>query len=167
MTSYWAPWRLNSLASRFYHVYSGADQRKHQSSTSLAFVRGISPVTGEFPSQRASNVETVSIWRRHHGLFGWYVGVHWVRVMSTIKPLIWGESNPKAYTFIVSSFSCLCPIHWSQVFSREWRYGWSSTHRHCSNYIWVINNFIAYKGATHSRGLGHIWISNPRNYWHV
>ena len=36
-------------------VYSGANQRKHQSSASLAFVEGNSPVTGEFPAQRASN----------------------------------------------------------------------------------------------------------------
>ena len=28
---------------------------------------GNSPVTGEFPAQRASNAENVSIWRRHHG----------------------------------------------------------------------------------------------------
>ena len=39
-----------------------ADQRKHQSLTSLAFVRGI----GEFPAQRTSNAENVSIWWRHH-----------------------------------------------------------------------------------------------------
>ena len=38
-------------------VYSGADQRKHQSSASLAFVRGI-----EFPAQMASNAENISIW---------------------------------------------------------------------------------------------------------
>ena len=30
---------------------------------------GISPVTGEFPAHRASNVDKVSIWRRHHGKF--------------------------------------------------------------------------------------------------
>ena len=30
---------------------------------------GNSPVTGEFPSQRASNAENVSIWWRHHGHF--------------------------------------------------------------------------------------------------
>ena len=30
---------------------------------------GNSPGTGEFPAQMASNVENVSIWRRHHGLF--------------------------------------------------------------------------------------------------
>ena len=43
-------------------VYSDADQRKHQSSASLAFV----PVFSEFPSQSASNAENVSIWWRHH-----------------------------------------------------------------------------------------------------
>ena len=29
---------------------------------------GNSPVTGEFPAQRASNAENVSIWWRHHGI---------------------------------------------------------------------------------------------------
>ena len=38
-------------------VYSGADQRKHQSSAS-----------GEFPAQRASNAENASIWWRHHDI---------------------------------------------------------------------------------------------------
>ena len=49
-------------------VCSGADQKNHQSSASLAFVMGIhrSPVTGEFHSQRVSNAENVSIWWRHH-----------------------------------------------------------------------------------------------------
>ena len=39
-------------------VCSGADQRKK---ASLAFVRGNSAVTGEFPSQMASNAENVSV----------------------------------------------------------------------------------------------------------
>ena len=55
--------------------------------------------------------------------------------------------------FLVSSCSCLCPIHWSHVLSREWRYSWSSADRQCSNYIWVINMFIAYLGATYMWGL--------------
>ena len=51
-------------------------RRTHQSSkTSKLCVTGLcegnSPVTGEFPSQRASNAENVSIWWRHHG-----TGVH-------------------------------------------------------------------------------------------
>ena len=67
--------------------------------------------------------------------------------------------------FLISSCTCLCPIHWSQVLSWEWRWSWSSTNRWCSNYIWVINNFIASVGATYIRGIivcynthrGHRW----------
>ena len=53
--------RLNCLLSRLF----SATQRKHQSSALLACVRN-PPVTGGFPSQRASNVENVSIWWRHY-----------------------------------------------------------------------------------------------------
>ena len=55
--------------------------------------------------------------------------------------------------FIVLCCSCLCPIHWSQVLSREWRCSWSSGDRWCSNYIWVINSFSAYQGVTYIGGL--------------
>ena len=53
-------------------VYSGADQRKQQSSASLAFVREIHRWPVNYPAQRASNAENVSIWWRHHnfGLHG-------------------------------------------------------------------------------------------------
>ena len=60
--------QITSLIIVYSHVYSGTDQRKHQSSASLAFVRGIhrGPVPGEFPAQMASNAGNVSIWWRHH-----------------------------------------------------------------------------------------------------
>ena len=58
--------RIPSLTIVFAIVYSGTYQRKHQSFASLAFVQGNSPVTGEFPVQRASNAENVSIWWLHH-----------------------------------------------------------------------------------------------------
>ena len=57
--------QITSLTIVYSCVYSGANQRKHQSSASLACVLS-SPVTGEFPAQRTSNAENVSIWRRHH-----------------------------------------------------------------------------------------------------
>ena len=44
-------------------VCSGADQRSPQIS---GLCERNSPVTGEFPPQRASNAETVFIWWRHH-----------------------------------------------------------------------------------------------------
>ena len=51
-------------------VFTGVDQRKHLSSVSLTFVKGIHYllVIGKFPTGRASNVENVSIWWRHHAL---------------------------------------------------------------------------------------------------
>ena len=60
--------QITSLTIVYSTVYSGTDQIKHQSSASLAFVRGIhrGPGTGEFPAQMASNAENVSIWWRHH-----------------------------------------------------------------------------------------------------
>ena len=41
--------------------------------------------------------------------------------------------------------SCLAVVfHWNHVLSWEWRCSWSSADKRCSNYIWVVNNFIAY-----------------------
>ena len=51
--------QITSLTFVYSTIYSSTDQIKHQSSASLAFV---SPVTGEFPAQNASNAENVSIW---------------------------------------------------------------------------------------------------------
>ena len=57
-----------SPASRLFilNFCLGADQRKHQSSASLAFVRWIHRSPVNFPAQRASNAENVFIWWRHH-----------------------------------------------------------------------------------------------------
>ena len=57
--------QITSLRIFYSTVYSGTDQRTHQSSTSLAFVREILPLTSEFPTQMASNAENVPIWWRH------------------------------------------------------------------------------------------------------
>ena len=53
-------WCLKSPALIVYStIYPGEDQRKHQSSGLL---------TCEFPTQRASNAENVSIWWYHHAI---------------------------------------------------------------------------------------------------
>ena len=54
---------------------------------------------------------------------------------------------------LVSSWSCLCPIHCSWVSSIEWRCSWSSADRRCSNFIWVIHNLIDYQGASYIKDL--------------
>ena len=58
--------QITSLTIVYSSVYSGADQRKHQSFASLAICAKNSPGTGEFPAQTASYAENVSIWWRHH-----------------------------------------------------------------------------------------------------
>ena len=57
--------KITSLTNVYSTVYSDADQRKHQSSASLAFVRWIHRWAVNSP-HRASNAENASIWCRHH-----------------------------------------------------------------------------------------------------
>ena len=61
--------RITSLTIVYSTVYSGADQWKHQSPASLAFVRGIH-------HKWVSNAESVSIWWRHH-VFHWGSHFRW------------------------------------------------------------------------------------------
>ena len=53
---------------------------------------GKSPVTGEFPAQRASNAENVSIWWRHHGPSIWTCS-WWCHHMETITVSLHEESR--------------------------------------------------------------------------
>ena len=59
--------QIIGLTIVFSTVYLETDRRKHQSSASLAFVRGIhrGPVNSSH-TWMASNAENVSIWWRHH-----------------------------------------------------------------------------------------------------
>ena len=61
--------QITSLTIVYSNVHSGADQRKHQSSASLAFVRGIHRWPVNSPHKGPVNAENVSIWWRHHDLF--------------------------------------------------------------------------------------------------
>ena len=62
------------------------------------------------------------------------------------------SSNQHKLLYICfGSCSCLCPIHWRQVLSREWRCNWSM-------HIWVISKFIVYKGAAYIRGWWNIYM---------
>ena len=64
----WARWRLKTPASQ---LFTQALIRVRRSKKTSKFrvtglCAGNSPVTGEFPAQRASNAENISIWWRHH-----------------------------------------------------------------------------------------------------
>ena len=57
--------QITRLTIVYSSVYSGADQENIKAPRHW-HCEGNSPVTGEFPTQSASNVENVSICWRHH-----------------------------------------------------------------------------------------------------
>ena len=59
--------QITSLTIVYSTVYSDADQRKHQSSASLAFVRGIHRWPVNSPHKWPVTRKNVSIWWCHHG----------------------------------------------------------------------------------------------------
>ena len=68
--------KMSAMASQITSltiVYSTVYSRRRSKKTSKLRVTGLCvgnlPVTGEFPAQRASNAENVSIWWRHHKLW--------------------------------------------------------------------------------------------------
>ena len=56
--------RLDCLLNRLY----GRTSKKTSKLRVTGLCEGNSPLTSEFPSQKASNAENVSIWWRHHGM---------------------------------------------------------------------------------------------------
>ena len=138
--------QITSLTVVYSIVYSGVNQRKHQSPASLAFVREIHRGPVNFPHK----------WPVTRKMFPFDDVIMLISTFFICLSNMW---HNKSHDFHDSSCSWLCVMYWSQVLSREWKYSWSSSDRRCSNYIWVINNFIAYKGASYIRGITVHWYS--------
>ena len=66
--------QITGISIVYSTICSGADQRKKSKLRITGICGGNSPVTGEFPAQRASNVENISIWWRHHDIGPHYNG---------------------------------------------------------------------------------------------
>ena len=85
----------------------------------------------------------------------WYFGSQ--KVIPLVLKMIYRKiSNIRHTNFPNLNFSRLglylsLPVYWSQVLNGKWRCSWSSANRWCSNYIWVINNLIAYYSASSIR----------------
>ena len=86
--------QITSLTIVYSIVYSGADHRKHQSSASLAFVRGIH----RFPAQMASYAENVSIWWRHHGKHKLHKLVEWLDLTTIVSDSYSGDLRDNVVT---------------------------------------------------------------------
>ena len=106
---------MNAMASQvtsfrvvYSTVHSDADQRKHQSFASLAFVRGIHRWPVDSPHERPSNAENVSIWWRYHVCLVYYK----TDVSSSIIAI--SEENNLRILILqifprVLHFGCMCP----------------------------------------------------------
>ena len=123
VTSQWARCCLKSPASRLFtqpFIQAQIDQRKHQSSASLAF------------AQRASNAENVSIFWRHHvpvlREISWHLWpyngsiwcgfTHWGRdKMADISQTIFSDAF-----FWMKSFVLLVKFHWSHDDVTKWKH---------------------------------------------
>ena len=73
-------------------VCSGADQRKHQSSVSLLFVRGIHRWPVDSPHKWPVTQENVSIWWRHHELTCGAACMGQMRLLVSSLPLLCSDS---------------------------------------------------------------------------
>ena len=61
--------QITSLTFVWFPVYSRRRSKKTSKLCVTVLYAGNSPVTGDFPAQRACNAENVSIWWRHHDCF--------------------------------------------------------------------------------------------------
>ena len=113
----------------YWRIYasSGFDELKPTNATQIKILNMLMPYLIRLSSP--ITLESAHLWATHRKNY---------RQVSSIKRIASKNLLP------VSSRSCLCPIRWSLVLSREWRCGWGSTDGWCSNYIWVIKKCIAY-----------------------
>ena len=140
MTSWWVRWRLKSPASRlFTQAFIQAQIKENIKALRHWPLCGEFTGAGEFPAQRASSVENVSIWWRHHNncitiRYRWV----WIRFLNTDKtPLIVGtldtdtkcQLRGKCFHLMTSSCNRICLgyhrialdiVHISHRLCRSW-----------------------------------------------
>ena len=92
---------------------------------------GNSPVTSEFPAQRASNVENVSIWWRHHVFHRHYLFCQQPPMEASVIPSENGTTEAQIYTIYPRSRNPI-PSHiahdWPPVThltTLSWAYTWN------------------------------------------
>ena len=107
---------ISSLTIVYSTVYSGADQRKHQSSASLAFVRGIHRA---LPSKMASNAENVgwcwcdTDWSLHDEVIKWkHFPRYWTSVRGIHRSPVNSPNKGQWRGAMVFSLICGCTNDW-------------------------------------------------------
>ena len=112
-----------------------------------------SPVTGEFPAQRASNAENVSIWWRHHvHKIAYCVWFHLQHRLSFIfSTCRWQRPSIWFIAFIVRTVTVLCLI------VKSLQRIWTRVGTRSSNELLRINLTVGHTDSSTSYGChGHI-----------
>ena len=116
MTSWWQRWRLKSPASRLFTQPFIQTQIKENIKAPRHWpLCGEFSGTGEFPAQRASYAENVSIWWRHHGTTRYMCFVFFHSLSRSL--VIWRQRSKR---ILVKLWNILHPsIHWCQIISHN------------------------------------------------
>ena len=122
--------KITSLTIVYSTVRSSSRSKKTSKRRVTGLCAGNSPVTGEFPAQRASNAEKVSIWWRHHPFHArsWtclnkiYLYISWI--LCLILPSQGGffkflDFDDKTYLWVSSNvadktYLCFIPNDWNR-----------------------------------------------------
>ena len=114
--------QITSLTIVYSTVYSRRRSKKTLKLRVTGFCAENSPVTAEFPEQRASSAENVSIWWCHHELNHFKYGNHSIVVCDVIVMALYIVIvyNIKSHTSLVICYSTLPGLHC--VVSLQWRH---------------------------------------------
>ena len=140
--------QITSLTIVYWTIYSGADQRKHQSYASLAFVRGIHRWPVNSPTQMASNAENVSISWCHHGIklikpFG-FIQIYHLRSPFYGEILHWSREVFKLTTpsLLETVMTATLTVHDDVI---KWNH-----FPHCWSFVRVTGGFSSQRPVTRS-----------------
>ena len=109
---------ITGISTVYSTVCSEADQPKTPKPRGIRLCEGNLPVTGGFPAQRASNVENVSMWLRHHdelfstGLSLWNLVMFEIQFVNiwqhTTEPMLYAAASQCVvkYSICVLVFAC-------------------------------------------------------------
>ena len=137
--------QITSLTIAYSNVYLGADQRKHQSTTSLAFVQGIhrwpvnSPHKGPVTRKMFPFDDVIMIYASS-GIFIYSNYFHWpltscsVSTKPQAKPVIDVTSSCKL-RFHSTSNTEICSFHCSNVEEQHLHIRGSFRHRNCEREV--------------------------------
>ena len=103
------------------------------------FCVGNSQVTGEFPAQRASNAENVSIWWRHHFFIAWLRFIFTYHLLLYRQPYSWkGQIWTTMYKQLHKGINYMYTLRCAQI----WRFYLHLTNNDIRSPEWFIKRVV-------------------------